>query len=102
MNSKYNLKKLLNKVDVQNIILHTLRQASHVGEKQFFTYNFHPPRPAPEAFSGSNISKKVLVLKLMLTKPSDLIWYVTTIYIVSSGFLTNPLVHKWPPNFNFV
>ena len=45
-----------NKVDVQNNILHTLREAIHVGEKAIFHFSF----PAsPRAFSVSNISKKV-------------------------------------------
>ena len=44
-----------NKVDVQNNILHTLREASHVGEIAIFHFSFQPPG----SFSGSNISKKV-------------------------------------------
>ena len=48
-----------NKVDVQNNILHTLREASHVGEKAVFHFSFPPPHPHPRAFSASNISKKV-------------------------------------------
>ena len=49
--------KYLNKVDVQNNILNTLREASHVGEKAIFPFSF--PAPPPRAFSASNVSKKV-------------------------------------------
>ena len=38
--------KLKNKVDVQNNILHTLREASYVGKKTIlWTYHFKPPPP---------------------------------------------------------
>ena len=69
-----------NKVDVQNNILHTLREASHVGEKAIFHFSF--PDPPPRAFSASIFQKKFLVAKLVLTKPRGLIWYVTTIYYI--------------------
>ena len=59
------------KVDVQNNILHTLREASNVGEKAIFHFSFPPPHP--RAFSASNISKKILVGELVLTKPRGLI-----------------------------
>ena len=39
---------------MQNNILHTLREASHVGEKAIFLFSF-----PTKAFSASNISKKV-------------------------------------------
>ena len=70
---------LVNKVDVQNNILYTLREASHVAEKAIFHLSF----PA------LIYQKKFLVLKLMLTKPSALIWYVISIYYIESNFFHN-------------
>ena len=49
----------MNKVDVQNNILHTLREASYVGKKAIFWTYLNPPLSFPWAFLGPNISKKV-------------------------------------------
>ena len=51
--------KLQNKVDLQNNILHTLREASYVGGKAIFHISFPAPPSPPGAFLGSYISKKV-------------------------------------------
>ena len=72
MEEKEDSKKYINKVDVQNNILHTLREASHVGEMAIFHFSF-PDRPTPRAFSASIFQKKFLVAKLVLTKPRGLI-----------------------------
>ena len=42
---------------MQNNVLHTLRDASNVGDKAIIHFSFPPP--TPRAFSASNISKKV-------------------------------------------
>ena len=60
-----------NKVDVQNNILHTLREASHVGEKAVFHLSFQAPPRGP--FRALIFQNKFLVPKLVLTKPSALI-----------------------------
>ena len=36
---------IINKVDVQNNILHTLGKASRGGEKAYFYFSFPPPSP---------------------------------------------------------
>ena len=59
-----------NKVDVQTNILHTLREASYVGEKAFFSPQAPPP---PEHFRPLIFKKKFLVPKLVLAKPRGLI-----------------------------
>ena len=61
-----------NKVDVQNNILHTRREASHVGEKEIFQFSFPAPPPLG-IFRALIFLNKFLVLKLMLTQPSALI-----------------------------
>ena len=50
-------KKTTNKVDVQNNILHTLREASHVGEKAIFHFSF--PDTPPEPFQPRYFKKSV-------------------------------------------
>ena len=41
-------KYYIKKVDVQINILHTLREASHVGEKAIFHFSFPAPPPPPD------------------------------------------------------
>ena len=62
----------INKVDVQNNILHTLREASSVGEKAFFSL-FTPSPPPLDYFRPLIFQKKFLVPKLVLAKPRGLI-----------------------------
>ena len=82
-------KKPKNKVDVQNNILHTPREASYVEKKNnFMNLSFLAPPPPFGPFWALIFQKKCLVAKLVLTKPSGLIWYVTTIYYVESHFFT--------------
>ena len=54
-NKKQKVHVQVNKVEMQNNILHTMREASHVGEKTIFPYHF---QPTSRALSGSNMSKK--------------------------------------------
>ena len=65
--------KLQNKVDLQNNILHTLREASYVGGKAIFHISFPAPLPPPDPFRALVFQKRFLVPKLMLTKQSALI-----------------------------
>ena len=69
---------------MQNNILHTLREASHVGEKAIFHFSF--PEPPPESFRPLIFQKKFMLGKLVLTKQRGLIWYVTTIYYIEKSF----------------
>ena len=73
---------------MQNNILHTLREARYVGKKQFFELIISSPPPPFGPFRALIFQKNFLVAKLVLTKPSGLIWYVTTIYYVESNFFT--------------
>ena len=61
-----------NKVDVQTNILHTLREASSVGERAFFHSSLQAPPPS-EHFRPLIFQKKFLVPKLVLAKPRGLI-----------------------------
>ena len=74
------LRGFSNKVDVQNNILHTLREASHGGEKAIFHFSFPVPHPPLGLFGLLKFQKKFLVLKLVPTQPRGLIWYVKTLY----------------------
>ena len=49
----------INKVDVQNNILHTLREASYGGNKQFFERIISSPPPSFAPFRALRFSIKV-------------------------------------------
>ena len=70
----------------KNKILHTLREASIVGEKVIIHLSFPAPAPRWPFFGALFFQKKFLVPKLVLTKPGDLIWYVTSIPYIESYF----------------